>query len=927
MTILKHIWGKARKNLGNGDLQYKFHPLICHLIDVAAVAEVYWDTVLSVYVKNLISSYLFKNSERAKKWLTFLAGIHDIGKATPIFQSKVPELSNNLYKIFRLKCFSIPKYHSILSAEILDRYLNCEDSKIKIEDPVLKDSLKNILSGHHGAFSRSNSFAEIIPPYIGTGPWEQIQLEIIQLVLDFCGLTQDRLTVTPLSKDLSIDEKFKALLIFIAGFISVVDWIGSNEEFFDYYNDFNNGADLKAKYFQLSRARAKKAIHKIGWVNWQNACNTTVLLFREIFPFIRELRPLQTQVVENIQTLKNPCLIIIEAPMGEGKTEAALYLEHYLEVTHSLQGAYIALPTQATANQMFNRVQSFLKNTKKGLRINLHLLHGHATLSEEYSLLKTKSKNFDEQESAIVADEWFTYRKRGLISPFGVGTIDQVLLSVLSLKHFFVRLFGLAGKIIIIDEVHSYDIYMSTIMEKLLYWLKLLGSSVILLSATLPSSKRKKLIQTFSGAIGTNPEAPYPRITICRENEVTSTSFDVQLKKQYDNSIKISWIEEDRIANLLKERLKNGGKAAIICNKVRRAQNLYLQLKGALENLGVQLDLLHARYPYSWRDEIEQTILKKYGKNREISEKAHVLVSTQIIEQSLDLDFDIMISDFAPIDLLFQRMGRLHRHTHDITGNPIHRPTELTPPQFIIIKPKLNEFSIPQFSYPIYSREILLRTFLHIWHVPRISIPDDIEPMIEAVYSEQCIIPPEFEHRRVQWELELQNAKDKQQKRNLSKESKAYARLIPDPSDEDFFDSFSLYLKDDTSEAQQSFHSLTRITLPSINLICLYKLPEGLFLDPDKTIPIDLQKPIDSETAKTLLNYAIKVTHSLLFHHFTQNKHSIPQTWKENSILRNCHSVILSHDNNSDLFFFEIENVRAYLCKDLGLYIQKKDGA
>ncbi len=924
MTVLKYIWGKAKRINRNGEKIFIYHPLVCHLIDVAAIAEIFWHQIFSQTLKAKLKHLFAQKEDMVKRMLAFLAGIHDLGKATPIFQSRVPELADNLTK-FDLEPYSEKIFHSILSGQLIFQLFNTYFHHFKIQNDLLIHDLKYIIAGHHGRFPKTRQFKELIPEYLGDEKWKDIQEKILYSLLEFCGLDQNNNNnkTDNLRQPLKREEQI-ALLIFIAGFISVADWIGSNEEFFDYFVDFTDQNELRHNYFSLSRSRAKNALKKIGWDNWKSLKNTSVLTFKKVFPAISELRPLQQQIVDNIDKISAPSLVIIEAPMGEGKTEAALYLEYYLEQTKDLQGAYIALPTQATANQMFQRVQKFLSNIKQGLRVNLHLLHGNAIMSDDYAILKTRSKNFDnEEESNIIADEWFTYRKRGLISPFGVGTIDQILLSVLPLKHFFVRLFGLAGKTVIIDEVHSYDIYMSTILEDLLRWLHYLGSTVILLSATLPSYKRNKLISTYYSNKEEIEEKAYPRLIICSKNGVKISTFDTALKKTGEESVIIEWIEENSIASRLKSCLKDGGRAAIICNKIDRAQTFYRQL-AHLEDAGFKVDLLHSRFPFNRRKEIEDDILTKYGKEKDHEQGIQLLISTQIIEQSLDLDFDLMISDLAPVDLLFQRMGRLHRHVRDDKGEIINRPNQLRRAQFWIVKPELNQYNIPQFNHPIYSRYILLKTFLNTFSIKSISIPDDLEPMIEKVYSEKLVIPEVFQKEKEEWIKAINEAgrdeKGKDEKKTLS----ARYKLIPDPNNEDFFDDFSSYLNENTPKADLYLNSLTRITSPSINLVCLYENDGELFLDETGNFSIYLNREPSHDEAKIILNHGIRVSHYSIFKYFTKYANSIPFSWKKNSLIRNFHHVVLSKEGKTGEYFFDITNYRIYLSNKLGLLIKRQ---
>ncbi|MBA7527502.1 CRISPR-associated endonuclease/helicase Cas3 [subsurface metagenome] len=919
MTELLYIWGKTKTIEMDDNKKIIYHPLICHLIDVAITTELYWEKILSNHLKDHVITTLFKDHESAKSWIVFLAGCHDLGKATPGFQVKIPELAKNLAQ-FSLDVYPTNQYHNYLSGEILSNYFK---SELKNVDMELIRSLKYLLSGHHGIFPRAQDFLNISPDDIGNKKWIQIQHLLIKIITEYSGISLNSIDEVLQSPIQNNRDSFNAILIFIAGLISIADWIGSNDYFFNFYTDFDKIADLK-QYYEISKQRAEIALQTIGWNNWKySGEQRKELSFREVFPFIEQPRPLQSTLIKHLDIIQSPSLIIIEAPMGEGKTEAALYCQYYLERKEDLQGAYIALPTQATANQMFLRVQKFLTEIKKGLRVNLHLLHGNALLSENYEILKTRSKNNEGEESNLIADEWFTYRKRGLISPFGVGTIDQIFLSVLPLRYFYIRLFGLAGKVVLVDEVHSYDVYMSEILESLLYWLKLLGCTVILLSATLPSHKRKRLIECFYSGDQEKKIATYPRITICRESNILSSSFETELTKQGAESVSLEWVKEGSIKERIKRSLKQGGRIALICNKIRRAQYFY-QLLQDLKNVGVEVKVLHSRFPFIQRDTLEKSLLEKFGRETDHSEHSRILISTQIIEQSLDIDFDLMISDLAPIDLLFQRMGRLHRHIYDKKGALIKRPETLIRPRFLIIEPELDNNHIPKFNRPIYSQFLLLKTYLQVRFTKEISIPEDIESMIEGVYGDNIIIPHSLKDYEQYWINILTEQEKKMALGEREKQLKAQYKIIPDPNDEDFFEDFSSYLEENNADAQYSLQAFTRITFPSINLVCLYPESDQLFFDEEKTLALEIEKIPDLEEAKVILDYTIRISHYALFKHFTNNTFTIPKAWKKNRLVQNIHYTILSKENNTSNYYFEIPEYQAYLSKELGLYITKK---
>ncbi|GAI17071.1 unnamed protein product, partial [marine sediment metagenome] len=333
----------------------------------------------------------------------------------------------------------------------------------------------------------------------------------------------------------------------------------------------------------------------------------------------------------------------------------------------------------------------------------------------------------DDMPEAAAA-EWFLPRKRGLLAPFGVGTIDQALLSVLQTKHYFVRLFGLAQKTVIIDEVHAYDMYMSTLLESLIAWLHALGSSVILLSATLPDNKRRALVRAYGGEPEILGSSTYPRITSV--SGTVTQSFEFEASRYVELCIRHVGDGIDSLIDDLRHTLKDGGCVAIICNTVKRAQQTYAAIKQAGLVSPDELMLLHSRYPFEDRENREMAILRAFGK-KGIRPKRAILVATQIIEQSLDLDFDLMVTDLAPADLVIQRAGRIHRHDN-------HRPSAMAKPTLWIRMPDTDANGIPDLgaSAYVYEPYFLLLSYLQLRDRPAISLPDDIPTIIEKVYSE-----------------------------------------------------------------------------------------------------------------------------------------------------------------------------------------------
>jgi CRISPR-associated endonuclease/helicase Cas3 len=395
--------------------------------------------------------------------------------------------------------------------------------------------------------------------------------------------------------------------------------------------------------------------------------------------------------------------------------------------------------------------------------------------------------------------------------------VDQALLSVLQTRHFFVRLFGLAGKTVIIDEVHAYEAYMTTLLERLLEWLAALGSPVVLISATLPAQRREGLVRAYAKGLGLTllpslSQQDYPRITW-----VTPSNHGAQSITQAPESsceLKLSWIPDDPsdLASRLKGALANGGCAAVICNTVRRAQEVYQVLKPLFPDVaddgGPELDLFHSQFLYQDREEREKRALSRFGKpdskvvladGQEVTVQRPtkaILIATQVIEQSLDLDFDLMVTDIALIDLLLQRAGRLHRHQRQ-------RPEGLEAAQLWVRQPNLVD-DVPQFdsgSAHVYEPNLLLRTWLALQKrtdqgkgIVTLQLPDDIDALIQQVYHDESAapdLPPGLRHAledtRIKMEQELQKEASEAKDRWIKGPDYEGAlwRLAQDPKEED----------------------------------------------------------------------------------------------------------------------------------------------
>jgi len=917
------IWGKTVDKTGVK------RPLLFHMLDTAGVALAIWESTLQQdgrdYFANAVG--LADNPLTACNLIAFWAGFHDIGKAFPQFQEqrKVPN----------------PLKHGRVSSIVIPTILIEEFGY----QGALARQLATVLGGHHGIFPRSADLHCIPDSKLGGAVWaakRQALAKRFHEMLDNPPAHTIKILAQPVAMAL-------------AGFISVADWIASNEDFFPFGLE-ELGTE---EYAQRSHERAINALKSMHWSEWIPP-DTTQEMHR-LFSEVRKhgANDLQQTVAELAARLETPGLVIVEAPMGEGKTEAAMYLADTWAVKLKQRGCYFALPTQATSNQMFGRVREFIDARYSDYAVNLMLLHGHAALSAEFATLKENASRIERfndigsdedapnntSPSNIIAADWFTSRKRGLLAPFGVGTVDQILLAVLQTRHVFVRLFGLAHKTVIVDEVHAYDAYMITLLERLLEWLASLRCSVVLLSATLPKERTSALMTAYAKGAGLKSadwsdvlkRNAYPRVMwLCGEEQGAKT---VQTSPRSTKNLRIEWVdgslpeseaETFALGQKLRDVLARGGCAAVICSTVDRAQSVYKALKPFFPAVNAgdghpELDLFHARYLFKDREEREKRSLLRFGKpgsevdcGEEGKKPVHrpyraVLVATQVIEQSLDLDFDLMITDMAPVDLILQRAGRLHRHSRD------NRPRILCEPSLWICTPEIGKDGLPTFdsgTEAVYGGEwghILFRSWLSLNGKSRIDIPQDVEGLIDSVYGETT--PPAdislVLHKR--WEESHERLR---RKRDSYISMAEVNSILPPYYEDDILEDFNRDLEEDNPGAHRTRQALTRPSeLPSIRCVCLYQQDSKLRLEPEGSLSIDLGDSPTTDQAVEILRNSLSISHRALVPLLIEREET-QSPWRKNPLLR--HYRLLCFDEFQTC---PLGNYRLYLDTEIGLRV------
>lgn len=696
----RHLWAKSSED-GEG------HSLLAHLLDVGLVAEALIET-RNGYETQTIAEELAVSRDEAQRLLAIMAALHDFGKATPCFQAKWPEGAP--VEALRSRRADVP--HGRASGILLRDLLRSQ-----AEVPTkLATSLANAVAIHHGSRLPSNFAAPgtYDPRSIGEdeAPWVGWRSALAEDVFEAFG-SLPTLTTRKYLRGRS--------WVLLAGLTSVADWIGSS------LPHVGRVTDIGA-YIQSRRTDVHEKLAEIAWPPstpwWLERPEGAFASWFAAGNGAFAPRPLQVAVADVIEGSDAPALVIVEAPMGEGKTEAAFY---GLVQPNAVGGGYIALPTQATSDAMHERLTRFVE-ANRSRHVDVALAHGTARMRVGLPGQKHAAID-DDVESQAVANSWFSQGRRELIAELGVGTVDQALLGVLPTRHFFVRQWALGRKVVVFDEVHAYDAYTGGLVAELVTWLAALGSSVILMSATLPDAVRARLVAAYADGCGSEPPV-LPALSYPRVIKVSGSTYqgrEFAARKSSMVSVRSAPYRSDELAQDLLRAVRQGAAVAAIVNDVGRAQTLFQTCRDDYEDV----QLLHARMPLAERKRREAVVVDRFGPNGEQSRRNGLVIATQVVEQSLDLDFDVVFTDLAPIDLVLQRVGRMHRHARS------SRPPTFSEPTLYVagLGRASNEGPELDSLDTVYDEWIMWRSWGVLAAERGLELPSDIDRLVQQVYG------------------------------------------------------------------------------------------------------------------------------------------------------------------------------------------------
>lgn len=788
------VWGKTDRDHGS------WLPLVQHLEDAASVAGLLWDEWVPSIVRRRLAGAI-GDEDAARTVTVFLAGVHDVGKATPAFAQLAHDvgMSNLVSTMERegLRSPTLPRLsrprHTLTGHVALAGWL---EQRYAWEGPRA-DALASVVSSHHGIPAPEGDALRHLSrdeASLGDGAWTQVREEILDTM---CELTN----AGPVLGMLKTVKLRLPVLVDLVALVVMADWIASDTTRFPY-------GHVSCSTERLEQARRTLDLR----APWQpREFDDSGEAFAEAFPHLSGASPtaLQKEAWESGRAADPGSLMVIEAPTGSGKSEAALVAAEAMAQRSGAGGAFVALPTMATSNAMFGRVLSWVDAWPGTEDPALWLAHGKAGLNDDFAGLVRGSKVaqvHDDDRAQIGArsgtgamrvSEWFSGRRKGLLANVVVGTIDQVLMGALQARHLALRHLALSSKVVIIDEVHATDVYMRSYLHRMLTYLGAYGTPVILLSATLPVTQRDGLVQAYRDGRaamtqpqpvglrvrGASPEpapaaesAPpqpsgYPLITLAG----TSTTHTSVEQDQSPRTVRLEPLDDnlEQLAERLRLATADGGCVAVIRNTVRRAQETFDALA---QVFGEDVRLFHSRFVALDRAARERALVDRLGPTGERPRRL-IVVGTQVLEQSLDLDVDLLVSDLAPVDLLIQRCGRLHRHPRPSSD----RPETLRSAQCWVTGVEDWSTPVPRAvggSRAVYAETLLLRSaaVLRPYLEGRpLTLPEEVPALVAEAFDE-ATVPP------AGWETQWLQAADKAQSKDDASRSKAGVFQVDPPT-------------------------------------------------------------------------------------------------------------------------------------------------
>ncbi|MFF0966840.1 CRISPR-associated helicase Cas3' [Streptomyces sp. NPDC003703] len=936
------IWAKTDRyrnsRRGGGPA---WNPLLAHALDTAACVAQLWDRYLPLTAwARLADAFGGGREDTARRVVMFLAALHDLGKGSGCFLHMFgasrwdgPYLRQARIEWERqARAAGLPlgkdldaqpgARHEHITAVHLPRLLGCicEDCGGTGSPSAGLHTTATLLGGHHGDVPSPDTIGRAAMAADITD-WLPIYSELIQDTADLIGVD---LTTLP---QLVVPERPSALVLF-AGLVILADWIASDESHFTY----RTLTTSPPQWWHASGMQARAAVTRLRLDAWQPEPTAD---WTDLFPDTAP-RPFQFAGMAALPAT-GPALVIVESDTGSGKTRLALWCAHHLAVTCGYQGLYMAMPNRAAANQTAREIAGFMDRALgEQNTANLAVVHStaeatdfvhqllnagrtrtQAALDGLEDFISTPSPDDPLQRRAVLSP-WYLRRCLGLIAPFAIGTVDQVALAAQPSHHWMLRMFGLAAKTLIIDEAHAYELFQQGLLEAAIAWLADAGASVVVLSATLPTAVRTALIQAWcdghrAPVAHTDQTGPITVVdqhgAITRTGQTNNASRSSQSDRTAPTELH-TFIDfqpdpgSAALAAQLMDEVAKGGVSLVIRNRVTTAVDLYRAATHSAQRHGWsprEIMLLHGQNLPRYRLPGEDLLIKRLGLGKDRThrnpERPHrlLVIATQVAEQSLDIDFDRIYTDLAPIDVLIQRRGRIHRHQVNDSSRPeVFRKPLMT----ILTQPGADE--LPMVEPPnlgearsqgnpdghVYPPYLLAATWYTLIRRARedgtvhVITPADTTSLIEDVYGPKPTVVGALGELLDRTSRRLQSDHGNEEGQSRSRAFRPFTRRGRSIPATDLASGKSHGSGDSNGIA--GIRAISRLSEPAIDAILLYKQPDGILsYDPSGQRRADLARygahsPARHRQQKDLLLN----TASLPARWFTGlNALPLPETW------------------------------------------------
>ncbi|MEU9348402.1 CRISPR-associated helicase Cas3' [Streptomyces sp. NPDC048278] len=927
-------WGKFDRG------QRAVYPLLFHLLDVAAIAGVVWDRYLTRGQRRLVAFGLGVTLAEARCLVMFYAGLHDLGKLSAFQEqeahpwARVSDALRSDTRNWRRVPHERASMHGVLHLLAEAGYpADTSDSP-----GVL---VAQILGGHHGRFLQVDidgaARTARVNLTLGGPAWQNLRRRYFALVRHLTG-------ATAVPTDVTVPAA-----VLITGVGIIADRLASQGH---YWLPKAQAPAFGAGEHYAQAVRDAPALFEESGLDCVVLPETP---FTQAHGGLDTPNDLQASVMEQLGAVvgeKGPGILVVTDATGGGKTVAALEAARIFNATGDTAGILWLLPTTATTDAAYDILEAYVA-AHRPEHAPVSVVHSHPYLNAAYNdhrLAAHEPSTSDAywpgsddgdgpaagerpEERVTVPDGWLRGWDRALLAQFTVATHDQALMAALPVRFSALRMLALSGRTVIVDEVHALPPFMRRMLSRLLHWLGALGCPVVLLSATLPAGTADELVRSYLDGAGHPHTAtahldcrpPYPGWLHAAACDASLTRIDPAAAAAHADrhrrraDIRLHPVRHpsctdpentpareerlDRITREIAPVARSGGCAAVYCATMADAQATYEHLRAALQwpdgGPDRQLLLLHARLPGHRREARTRRIRTALSSHGERPERL-VIVTTSLLDMSLDIDVDVMVSDLAPMHTLLQRLGRLWRFGH------IPRPAWLPErPRLIVLEPAdhRGRTLLPPAWRSLDSPFLPLATAACLTRRPEqvLTLPDDVQDLVESVHGDVGEL--------ARADAALRRSHTLHQARTRTEEHHSTLHLVPVWHD-------TLSLSDLHRQNLHPREAATRLGAMPRRLLPVYRTPGGrLALDAAGTQPLPEQHKPTTTQVRTILQHTLPVPAA-----WVADRHGHPQVpaaWRTHALLADL--VLLPRPADDPTRPVRFGRHRLHLDKDLGL--------